>query len=102
MITQTMAMINALENPKAKQLGAMILAASPGGLAQLWARCTPGTVLGWMAKSAGQLSIMDKIEVRAGGCGVGGGVSVRGGAWGCPHPPWCSGGVAARPGPGKE
>eukprot|EP00798_Chlamydomonas_sp_ICE-L_P031723 gene31723-6924_t len=53
--------INALENPKAKQLGCMIMAAS-NRLDQLWSKCTPATVMGWLAKSVG-LSIQDKIEV---------------------------------------
>ncbi|KAJ9528442.1 hypothetical protein QJQ45_020276, partial [Haematococcus lacustris] len=58
---QVLAGINALENPKARQLGAMIVAANQR-LDQLWNKCTAGMVLGWMAKMQG-LSIMDKIEV---------------------------------------
>ena len=41
--------INALENAKAQQLGVMVLAASQR-LDQLWTKCTPAQVLGWMSK----------------------------------------------------
>ncbi|KAF5834777.1 hypothetical protein DUNSADRAFT_8418 [Dunaliella salina] len=53
--------INSLENPKAQQLGVMILATSQR-LDQLWSKCSPAAVLGWMAKTPG-LTIMDKIEL---------------------------------------
>lgn len=42
--------IDGLENAKAKQLGAMILAASQR-LDQLWQKCTPAMVLGWISKT---------------------------------------------------
>eukprot|EP00197_Chlamydomonas_leiostraca_P002398 CAMPEP_0202858516 /NCGR_PEP_ID=MMETSP1391-20130828/1014_1 /ASSEMBLY_ACC=CAM_ASM_000867 /TAXON_ID=1034604 /ORGANISM="Chlamydomonas leiostraca, Strain SAG 11-49" /LENGTH=627 /DNA_ID=CAMNT_0049537441 /DNA_START=96 /DNA_END=1979 /DNA_ORIENTATION=+ len=58
---KVLAAINALENPKAKQLGAMILATSQR-LDQLWTKCTPAMVMGWMHKAQG-LSVMDKIEL---------------------------------------
>jgi len=58
---KVLATINALENPKAKQLGCMIVAASQR-LDQLWHRCTPNMVMNWLSKTAG-LSVMDKIEV---------------------------------------
>lgn len=45
-----LAAINALDNPKAQKLGVMILATSQR-LDQLWTKCTPAMVLGWMAKT---------------------------------------------------
>lgn len=46
---QVLSAIDSLESPKAKQLGAMILAASQR-LDQLWVQCTPTMLLGWMGK----------------------------------------------------
>lgn len=62
---QTLASINSMENPKAQQLGCIILAASQS-LDLLWEKCTPTMVLGWLSKMSGQISVMDKIEVRPG------------------------------------
>eukprot|EP00983_Pelagomonas_calceolata_P043178 1138804-Pelagomonas_calceolata.AAC.5 len=50
MHTQVLNGINSLENPKAQQLGVMILATSQR-LDQLWSKCSPAAVLGWMAKT---------------------------------------------------
>ena len=53
----------ALESPRAKQLGCMIMAGTKR-IDQLWALeggCSPSTLLGWMGKS--QASITDKIDV---------------------------------------
>ncbi|KAG1661301.1 hypothetical protein FOA52_008648 [Chlamydomonas sp. UWO 241] len=52
--------IMALESAPAKKLGIMIMAAA-GRIDQLWCKCTPATLLDWMAKA--DLGIMDKIEV---------------------------------------
>lgn len=47
---QVLSAIDGLENPKAKQLGAMILATSQR-LDQLWDKATPQMVLGWLSKT---------------------------------------------------
>jgi hypothetical protein len=47
---QVLSAISQLENSKAQQLAAMILATSQR-LDQLWAKCTPTMVLGWLAKA---------------------------------------------------
>ncbi|GAX78755.1 hypothetical protein CEUSTIGMA_g6192.t1 [Chlamydomonas eustigma] len=52
--------IMALENPKAKQLGCMIMAAS-NRIDQLWSKCTPTVLLDWLSKT--QATITDKIDV---------------------------------------
>eukprot|EP00798_Chlamydomonas_sp_ICE-L_P004354 gene4354-14474_t len=49
------------QNPKAKQLGIMIMAAS-SRLDQLWDKCTPTMVMGWLSKIDG-LSVQDRVEV---------------------------------------
>eukprot|EP00798_Chlamydomonas_sp_ICE-L_P004353 gene4353-14473_t len=48
------------QNPKAKQLGIMIMAAS-SRLDQLWDKCTPTMVMGWLSKIDG-LSVQDRVE----------------------------------------
>ena len=50
----------ALENPKSKQLGCMVVAASKD-VEQLWTKCTPAMLSDWLGKS--QASITDKIDV---------------------------------------
>jgi hypothetical protein len=47
---QVLSAISQLENSKAQQLAAMILATSQR-LDQLWSKCTPTMVLGWLAKA---------------------------------------------------
>lgn len=49
-----------LENPQAKRLGCMIMAASTR-IDQLWSKCTPAMLLGWLSKL--QVNVMDKIDV---------------------------------------
>lgn len=58
-----------LENPQAKRLGCMIMAASTR-IDQLWSKCTPAMLLGWLSKL--QVNVMDKIDVlkTVGGCAV--------------------------------
>lgn len=58
---QLMSQIGGLENPKAKQLGCMMLATS-NRLDQLWVKTTPSQVLNWLSKTDG-LTVMDKIEL---------------------------------------
>jgi hypothetical protein len=57
---QVLDVIMALENPKAKQLGCMIMAAS-NRIDQLWSKCTPTVLLDWLSKT--QATITDKIDV---------------------------------------
>ncbi len=49
-----------LENPRAKQLGCMIMAAS-NRIDHLWSKCTPAMLLDWLSKT--QATITDKIDV---------------------------------------
>ena len=57
---QVLDAIMELDNPRAKQLGCMIMAAS-NRIDRLWAKCSPTMLLTWLGKS--QATIVDKIDV---------------------------------------